>query len=369
MSLTQGYYCHPQNRWKGIGPYYAMFPTNFADEVIRKYTNIGEYIIDPFAGRGTSLFSAAVNDRIGVGVELNPVGWVYSKAKLNPANKDKVIDRLKVISKSSRDFGRQIRDLPEFFHICFDKKVLKFISCARADLNWRRSRVDQTIAAIMLVYLHGKVGASLSNQLRQTKSMAPQYAIKWWKDNKLKPISIDPLEFLIEKINWRYEKGIPELTRSYSYLGDSRIVLNKLLKADFGKNVSGKIKLLLTSPPYCGVTNYHYDQWLRLWLLGFPYVEESGFGSSKKRYSNREFYRDLLLRVFELSSKWLSRDAIIYVRTDAREYTLKTTKEILKKTFPQKRLLAIKRPINKPSQTALFGDFEQKKGEVDIILR
>ena len=30
----------------------------------------------------------------------------------------------------------------------------------------------------------------------------------------------------------------------------------------------GKVKLVITSPPYLDITDYHEDQWLRLWFLG-----------------------------------------------------------------------------------------------------
>jgi DNA modification methylase len=68
-----------------IGPYYAMFPTRFADAVIKKHTLPGDTVLDPFAGRGTAIFSAAALGRRGFGVEISPVGWIYAKAKLGPA--------------------------------------------------------------------------------------------------------------------------------------------------------------------------------------------------------------------------------------------------------------------------------------------
>src|SRR5206468_9414868 len=87
-------YATAESRWAGVGPYYAMFPVEFSDHVVQKYTSAGATILDPFAGRGTAIFSAATKDRIGMGVELNPVGWVYSQAKLNAASKHDVIERL-----------------------------------------------------------------------------------------------------------------------------------------------------------------------------------------------------------------------------------------------------------------------------------
>jgi hypothetical protein len=31
-----------------------------------------------------------------------------------------------------------------------------------------------------------------------------------------------------------------------------------------------RVKLVVTSPPYLDITDYHEDQWLRLWFLGGP---------------------------------------------------------------------------------------------------
>lgn len=70
------------SRWAGIGPYYAMFPTTFADDVMSKYTLPSETVLDPFAGRGTAIFSAAVRQRPAIGIEINPLGYVYANAKL-----------------------------------------------------------------------------------------------------------------------------------------------------------------------------------------------------------------------------------------------------------------------------------------------
>src|SRR5262249_52409471 len=55
--------------WAGVGPYYAMFPAEFADQVIAKHTKEGDTALDPFAGRGTAVFSAATQGRRGIGVE------------------------------------------------------------------------------------------------------------------------------------------------------------------------------------------------------------------------------------------------------------------------------------------------------------
>ncbi len=105
------------DRWAGIGPYYAMFPVAFADSVVSKFTQPGDVVLDPFAGRGTSVFSAAVQHRIGLGIELNPVGWVYARTKLNPAGREAVEDRILELGTRAECFGHAAEELPEFFKL------------------------------------------------------------------------------------------------------------------------------------------------------------------------------------------------------------------------------------------------------------
>ena len=64
--MAAGAYDSAAGRWQGVGPYYAMFPTHFADGVIAQHTSPGDIVLDPFAGRGTAVFSAAHQGRQGI---------------------------------------------------------------------------------------------------------------------------------------------------------------------------------------------------------------------------------------------------------------------------------------------------------------
>ena len=52
--------------------------------------------------------------------------------------------------------------------------------------------------------------------------MSPQYSVRWWKDRSMKPREIDPVEFMLKKVAWRYAKGHLRANESRVYLGDSR---------------------------------------------------------------------------------------------------------------------------------------------------
>jgi DNA modification methylase len=353
-------------RWEGVGPYYAMFPVAFAEKVIIRHTAPGDMVLDPFAGRGTAVFSAAVHGRRGIGMEINPVGWVYSQAKLQPARQEYVTKRLAEIEKISHRCRGAARTAPSFFRHCYQENVLQFLIAARAHLDWRNSRVDCTAMAFLLVNLHGKRNAALSNQMRQTKSMSPAYAIRWWRERNMRPPDVDPLEFLRKRMEWRYAKGTPELGDSRVYLGDSVRILPHVPR--YWANQHTRARLLLTSPPYYGVTNYHYDQWLRLWLLGGPPTSHRIGGKHKGKFENKPQYRQLLLDVFDRSKRLLRRDGIVYVRTDRREITLNTTREVLREVFPNHQLRCKSRPYFRPTQTRLFSHVEPRVGEIDLIL-
>ncbi len=347
-----------------MGPYYAMFPSAFADKVVSKYSKVGDTVLDPFAGRGTALFSAASTGRKAIGIEVNPVGWIYCKTKLSPAPKDDVLARIAELESHAFRYRRSADKLPLFFHHCFSSEIRSFLMCARRVLNWRASNLDRTVMAFLLTHLHGKSTDSLSNQMRQTKAMSPNYAIDWWRNRRLDPPDVEPFAFFEKKVGWRYARGIPKSSVSTVLLGDSAALLPQL-------DGLSKPSLMFTSPPYFGITNYHYDQWIRLWLLGGPPTDRrcSQFGGKHQgKFENREVYQCLLTTVFTAAANMLRKDPFVYVRTDRREPTVSITRVALRAAFPFHNIQRVNQPLSGQTQTRLFGHHAPRLGEVDFIL-
>jgi len=246
--------------------------------------------------------------------------------------------------------------------------VLRFLLAARECLDWKRDNVDTTLMAFILLYLHGKRGQSLSNQMPMTKSTSINYSLEWWKrKGLLDPPEIDVEAFFDKRFKWRYAKGIPNFTDAKVVLGDSTVELPRLNNQE---NHNREIKLLFTSPPYYGVTNYFIDQWLRMWVLGGP-PEPSTLSEEKykKRFGSKRDYEDLLDIVFNQCALAMSKNSTVYVRTDIREYTLETTRKILKKHFADYNYKEINSVCTKKSQTELLNNSTEKPSEVDIILQ
>lgn len=354
-------------RWARFGAYYAMFPVDFAYKVIGEYSQGDARVLDPFAGRGTSVYAAAALGRGAVGIEINPVGWIYGKTKLNPAPMDRVLERLMDISGASCNYKESSKKMSKFFKICFCPDVRSFLLAARDNLNWRQSHADRTLMSFILYYLHNNIGQGLSNQMKQTISMSPNYSMQWWYNNGYKiPPEIRPVDLLRTKIEWRYAKGVPEMPGiGKMLLGDSeeklRTIKNKM-------NAKEKFSLLLTSPPYRAVVDYHIDQWLRLWVLGGNEYPKKNQAKNRGRFHSKPKYHALLLNVFTKCSKLMEHDAVVYVRTDTRKFTFDCTRHVLRECFP-KHCQSILDSASANSQSRLYKNIPLiKPGERDIVL-
>ena len=76
----------------------------------------------------------------------------------------------------------------------------------------------------------------------------------------------------------------------------------------------------------------------------------------------------MLRHVFAKSKPLLTRNAVVYVRTDAREFTREATIEALESAFPRKKLQSQNHSTQDFSQTALFDSELKSEGEVDFVM-
>ena len=345
-------------RWVRLGPYYAMFPVEFVTETIQRHGRPGQPVIDPFCGRGTVPFVAMTMGLPAIAAEINPVGWVYSKTKTAPhASLKKVKQRIGEVGESATDADRHPAD--EFQEMAFCSNALGFINAARRQLDWRRSRLDRTVAALLIQHLHAKRGNGLSNQLRPSRSMDAAYCVRWWRSKGLERApEVDACTFLERRAEWRYAKGVPKpagTIRPRVALGDARRSLPR----------NGvEAGLVLTSPPYRGVTNYRADSWLRLWALEEGPCEPDW--RTDQKFENGKRYEETLSACFGATLKRTSADAVWCVRSDARERTREVIIRVLNELLPYHDLKEKPAPYKTATQTALYGDKTKKPGEVDL---
>lgn len=257
----------PRHRFHSICPYFAMFPEAFVRRNLLAWSRRGDIVLDPFCGRGTTIFESLLNQRRGIGCDTNPVAFCLSRAKANPPPLTDVLERLAGIESGYTGHPTGADELSdEFFTLCFHTETLSQILYLKRTLGWRGDRIDCFIAALALGCLHGESHRSelcFSNRMPRTISTKPAYSVRWWRQHGCTPPERNVFSILRKAARYRYESPLPVL-KGRVVEGDVRRA-SRLLKA-----YRDRVKLVVTSPPYLDITDYHEDQWLRLWFLGGP---------------------------------------------------------------------------------------------------
>ena len=344
-------------RWYGFGRYLAMFPPAFICDAVQNLTRSGETVLDPFCGRGNGPFTATVLGRPAIGIDINPVAWIFAVTKLQPAaDPQRLLDRLGAIARARRPQDRKGRN--RFETMAWAPEVRALLKAARRELDWRNSDIDRTLMAFIALHAQDKLGGGLSNSLSPTIAYSPRYAVAWWtKHGLLQPPAIEPVAMLTDKIKRRYEYGVPHQVESVTILGDARVELPSRAVANAG--------LLMTSPPYCGVTDYWNDHWIRLWLLGYDFRKN---WRKTARYDNKANYQELIRTVLRESSRHLKKGAAILVRSDRRRHTSAMCIAAMQELWPNRKMFIRATTARYKGISVHHGHGGSKAAEIDLLI-
>lgn len=299
-----------RHRFHSICPYFAMFPEAFVRRNVLAWSKRDDVVLDPFSGRGTTVLESLINGRKAIGCDINPVAACISKAKADPPQLEEILARLAELDRKSRRFtSKTAEDTDEFFTLCFHKDTLRQLLFLKEKLEWRTSRVDCFIAALALGCLHGeshRTELCFSNRMPRTISTKPAYSVRWWQKNECLPPQRDVFSILRAASEYRYFSPVPAI-KGRVVEGDARKASTML------RSYKGRVKLVITSPPYLDITDYHEDQWLRLWFLGGPMKPISGLGKDD-RHRIVEGYWKFLSESWKGIAPLLQESAQIVVR-------------------------------------------------------
>lgn len=247
-----------------VCPYFTMFPLDFPYRILGRYASKGQAVLDPFAGRGTTLYAARLHGLAAYGIDSNPVATAISQAKLANTNAGHVMRACHAILADYRSARRV--PVGKFWRLAFQEGVLQTLCRLREGLlDNCDSDSRKALRAIILGALHGplnKVERSyFSNQSPRTFSPKPDYAVRFWTARHLRPPKVDVLK-VIERRALR------------CFVGDFTKGSGAAIQADSQKpsafSIPRQVSWIVTSPPYYGMRTYIPDQWLRSWFLGGP---------------------------------------------------------------------------------------------------
>ncbi len=299
-----------RHRFHSICPYFAMFPESFVRRNVLAWSKRNDVILDPFSGRGTTVFESLLNGRRALGCDTNPVAVCLSRAKADPPRLEEVLERVAVLEQECHQFKSNAAEVSnEFFMLCFHQATLHQLLVLKDMLDWRRNRTDCFIAALALGCLHGeshRTELCFSNRMPRTISTKPAYSVRWWREKGCLPPERDVFSILRTCAQYRYQSPIPPL-KGRVVEGDARRVSTLL------RSYRDKVKLVISSPPYLDITDYHEDQWLRLWLLGGATKPITGQGKDD-RHRRVESYWQFLREAWKGMAPLLQESAQVVIR-------------------------------------------------------
>ncbi len=280
----------PVLRLNAICPYYTMFPLSFPSAHLAE-AQPGDWLLDPFCGRGTTGFAARLMGVSSVNIDISPVAVAIAAAKLVSTTPEEIIAEAEEILSSER-----LTDpLPSgpFWELAFHPRTLEDICRIRQALlrsspaspaftsdrpecmEPQEPPARTALRALMLGVLHGPrnrgVPSYLSNQMPRTYATKPEAAVRFWRRNGLRPDPVDVLSVIRRRAHFTFAQ-LPPAIEGHVIQADSRDA------AIFGrlKKMAPPFRWVITSPPYYGMRFYLSDQWLRYWFVGGPPAVEYG---------------------------------------------------------------------------------------------
>jgi len=112
MDWTNGVWTFPGQNKKGAGGHPAPFPIELPKRCIKLFSFIGDTVLDPFLGSGSTLIASYLYNRKGIGVDIDreycniAIRRLQKEAKVNQLN---LLNNSKKIMKNGQN--KSIRDL------------------------------------------------------------------------------------------------------------------------------------------------------------------------------------------------------------------------------------------------------------------
>lgn len=273
-----------------ICPYFTMFPLEYPLGIIRRQKHKSPVVIDPFCGRGTTIYAARRAELQSYGFDVSPIAVAIARAKLASATAE---GTLNLAAKFLRTPPEHVPE-QRFFQRAFARQTLTEVCSLREGLLTIRKDTDEStlLRAAALGCLHGPRSKDVSragyfsNQMPRTFASKPDYSITYWGDRDLEPPKVSVLKVLRRKLERIPNLDAPTLG-SFSRVrcADARLAW------PYG-SLNGRL-LVITSPPYYGMRTYVQDQWLRNWFLGGPAEIDYEADIQLRHSSHKDFAKDL----------------------------------------------------------------------------
>jgi hypothetical protein len=229
------------------------------------------------SGVGTIPFEASLNGRKGLGVDLSPLAYTVTRAKLKSYDPTEVRFALRDLKQFIQDNREEYEvegvedEIQEFFH----NKTLREILAAKDFFDGKEDNRYYLLKACTSHILHGNRPYALSRRSHNIIPIPPK------GDFEYKPL-IDSLSDKVER-TLKYNPP-PEFVEGDAYRGDAFDI----------PELVGSVDTIITSPPFLKTTEFLRQNRVRLWFNGWGYDKQDEMKQDFLENMEMQAYTDLL---------------------------------------------------------------------------
>ncbi len=285
ISKDQTYLTH------GIHKFPAKFFPELPRYLIRRYSEIGDSILDPMCGSGTVILEALLNGRKGIGLDIDPMAKLISKVKTTPlrrkillSSKDLLLQR---ISEYATDTD-SVLEIPKFPYRdnWFRECVLKELAIISASINEIIIHYSEQTQKDLFDFYR----VIMSSIIREMSNADPHCTRTVLRKKITKDIKAGDT---LARFTQRLESQVTEMltfSKLYQTLETKDVSFPSGTAIETGLD-SSSIHLAMTSPPYINAVDYPRTHQLEMYWLGF--LADGPLSQVKRKYIGTEtVYRD-----------------------------------------------------------------------------
>lgn len=265
--------------WSGDGKdahslhYPVSWPVSFRPELpgyfINRYTRRGDVVLDPFCGGGTTTLEAALQGRLAIGIDTNPLAVRIAAAKASPADLTEVTLALQNVPL------RRPVDLSVYrqvFAPFYDADTFRELVNLRGFLSERDDRVSRFVELVALSLLHGHSAGYFSVYSFPQVGLSPEEQEQLNCKRRQSPDYRSVVPRLLRKVASLLRDGVPSSLKGTH----GRHHFARGEAADLAAVKSSSVDLVVTGPPLPREADTVKDLWLKFWFSG---ISSSGVGA------------------------------------------------------------------------------------------